>query len=277
MASNFTAWKAESPAAKIAALRSLPSSVPRAIVLELLEQAIRGLDAPVRLEAVHILGSLGSTGVPLLLEALRQPDSLVRRTAATILGKAGKDGAPAVPLLAELLSDSCEKVRMAAAVALGGIGPLAAPAIGPLLRALAGTNLILARLAAQALSRIGMDAASALTGALRSPDRYVRREAAWALGEIGPPLRRLSQTPLPASGYSSLPLPRISTRTKRTEDQPTVPLALAGKDRLPLSEAVPADGRDAIPELKRALTDPELKVREAAGLALARIFGTAAR
>jgi HEAT repeat protein len=88
-----------------------------------------------------------------LIKSLKSKDSLARSAAAENLGRLGPQAKFAIAGLAERLLDTDPKVRTKAALALGQIGSAAVP------------ELIIA---------------------LRSPDKYVRREAVWALAKIGP-------------------------------------------------------------------------------------------
>jgi HEAT repeat protein len=266
--------KAATPAAQRVALQSLTSVTPRSAALELLEQAIFNLHADLQLEAVRVADRFGPNGVPVLLKALGHSEQNVRREAAARLGKLGTVAAPAVPGLVTALRDPCIRVRMAVTVSLGSIGPAAAAAIEPLAHVLKGTNLILGRLAAQALSRIGIPAVPILVGGLRSPDPYVRREAAWALGEVGPVLRRGTKGSIPALP-PALPGNQAHVRSVSNGEQLTVPMKVtaivASGAKIKPALAV----EEAVPELTRALRDLDSKVREAAGLALARIYEVA--
>jgi HEAT repeat protein len=76
---------------------------------------------------------------------------------------------------------------MGAARALGAIGLDARVAIPSLIESLHNANLVLCRLSAQALARIGTAAIPALQQASQSSDSFVRREAFWALKQLGQP------------------------------------------------------------------------------------------
>jgi len=121
------------------------------------EEYARDLRSSVPSVRVHTAMALGRIGhesaVPVLIEALKDPEKDVRREAAKALGFI-KD-ARAVAALAEAIGDSDMNVRLYAAYALGEIKN--AKSTGALLRA------------------------------LRDPEWCVRDQAAWALREIHDP------------------------------------------------------------------------------------------
>lgn len=90
-----------------------------------------------------------------LIQALGDPDPVVRSKAARELGKGGAEAAPAVPHLSALLIDPDPMVRGMVAAALGKIGPAAAEA-APGLTVMLDDAVIPVRFwAADALGRIG--------------------------------------------------------------------------------------------------------------------------
>jgi HEAT repeat protein len=149
------------------------------------EQSLHHANSNVRLEAVQRLGNMGALGFGDLERVIEDERPTIRARAAEGLGRQQLPAA-AVPVLKRALRDANAHVRIAAATALGNLGAEAHSAIPELVRSLADVNLIFSRLAAQALSRIGQRAVPGLIAALLNRDSNVRREAAWALGEIGP-------------------------------------------------------------------------------------------
>jgi HEAT repeat protein len=119
--------------------------------------------------------------VPELVQALKGRYAETRREAAEELVARGPQARAAVPALIEALRDPDFAVRYFAAEALGSIGPTAEAAIPALLAAHYG--------GASALARIGPPAVPALRKALRDPKPGVRKTAAEALRDIGPPAR----------------------------------------------------------------------------------------
>lgn len=230
-------------------------------------------DPGVRVEAVRGLAQYGIEAVPSLLDILTGADAAAAREAAATLGKIGPSAAAAVPALTAALQGTNLKMRLAAATALGCIGPASEPAIPALGKALQGSHLVLSRLAAQALSRIGRPAVPALVELLQHTDRFVRREAAWALGETGPNAVDLSDLPIgpvldPGKEVETIP----ETRNAKT---PVIPLrkeeVVAEWRPTPLRPAVVHT--DPLSALNAALSDEDAKVRAAALQALDRIRG----
>jgi HEAT repeat protein len=83
-----------------------------------------------RLHAIHALGERTSEGVsviPVLVEALKDENTYVRRDAARALGHFGADAREAVPALRGCVKDREPSVRKAAAQALQEINASAAP------------------------------------------------------------------------------------------------------------------------------------------------------
>jgi HEAT repeat protein len=94
------------------------------------------LDQYARKMAAERLGDMGPaarSAVPVLIQALKDWDFLVRHRAAEALGKIGADPETVVPALTASLGDKHPIVRAMAAESLGKFGPAAASAL-PTLR-----------------------------------------------------------------------------------------------------------------------------------------------
>ena len=74
--------------------------------------------APNRPVALYLLGTCGPQAVPMLTEALADPDPDMRRVAAWQLGNIGADMAEAIPAIEKALKDEDEEVRYFAELAL---------------------------------------------------------------------------------------------------------------------------------------------------------------
>lgn len=157
-------------------------------ILQEMEEMVRDPKREVRLEAVQILAQMTATRrvIALLESALQDEHAAIRREAAAAFGQLGADVCVALPALVTALKDNDAKVCLEAIKSLGAFGPEAAPAIPSLIDTLRSSNAILCRMVSVTLSKIGELAVPGLIEALASPDCYVRKEAAWALGEIGP-------------------------------------------------------------------------------------------
>lgn len=182
------------------------------IAVNILSELVRDAHVDVATAATRTLGRIGVPALAALVGALRSPAKQVRREAAWALKEFGPAAAEAAPALTAALQDADLRVRMAVAHALGAIGPAAQSAIPRLIDALKNSNIIFCRLAAEALSRIGPAALPALRQESHSPDRHVRREAAWAIRQISPALEPYDAAPLnpksvPAAHVATVPIP----------------------------------------------------------------------
>jgi len=127
-----------------------------------LREAASSTDPVVRREALRSIGKLKERApldakavVPLLLDALHDPDPTVRTVAATYLGIIHEEPASAVPALVAALKDEDTAVRSAAATALGSFSPESAKSAVPALRKAAGDrNEDVAREAGVALVKL---------------------------------------------------------------------------------------------------------------------------
>jgi len=126
-----------------------------------LRRAVTSDQAIVRRESLRSIGKLRfrapipSTDVlPLLLDAMPDPDPTVRTVAATYLGILHEDAPSSVPLLAAALEDPDPAVRRASATALGAFGGEAAPALPALKKASGDQDADLAREAGRAIVNI---------------------------------------------------------------------------------------------------------------------------
>lgn len=131
----------------------------------------------VRLQVVIALGKTEKTAVPLLIDALKDPDADIRRDAAWNLGNLGDERA--IPALTEALKDQDDDVRFHVA---RNLGKFEEPAVPFLLDALEDPDEYVRRYAAWILGVIGDDRAiPALETALNDPSEYVRKGAEQAL------------------------------------------------------------------------------------------------
>jgi HEAT repeat protein len=123
--------------------------------------------------AIQALGKIGTPAVPLLLQALRNPEPLVRDGAANALYAMGAQASAATPALVAALDDSESFVRGMAAAALGAIGVGAQQAVPALLRLLNdSTDISLLSTGAVALGQIvqAVHSAHLTTPHARRPD-----------------------------------------------------------------------------------------------------------
>jgi HEAT repeat protein len=155
-------------------------------------------------EALEKIGLKAGTAVPALIQAAQNPagtqdgESIehAQMVAVRALGALGPAAKDAVPALTELLKHKSWWIISVAAEALGAIGPDARSAVPVLHRLLPGPGgrpeegVSYARLAtAKALWRLEgrpEPVVPVLIQLLKDQDRYVRKEAADALGQMGP-------------------------------------------------------------------------------------------
>jgi HEAT repeat protein len=170
---------------------------------------------------------------------------------------------------------------------LGNLGPLAMPAHADLLASLADDQQSVRRQAASALRRVPAESRAGrlgLAGALRHPDDFIRREAAYALAEqaaacadIAPELGELAASADPDLRHAAL---RILMKLDPAAALPVLMLRLEAGETATRSGAAHAIGAFgpragvAVPALTRLLRQPEL---QAAALQALEALGIAAR
>ena len=128
--------------------------------------------------------------LPSLLDALDDPDQIVRGFAARAVSVLGPAGAPAVSKLVRLVTDKVETGAIwTAALALGQIGPAASPAVPALIGLLDHQEHTIRGVSAISLGRIGPAAGEALEPLIRTLDDehfIVRMNAAQNLPRVCP-------------------------------------------------------------------------------------------
>ena len=156
------------------------------LILEETDETLTGAAEQAR-EAVD---PRGDKLVSDLVFVLENADADLRYKAAWRLGLEERAARDAVPALTSALSDNDASVRAAAAEALGRIGPAASDAIPDLERTMRFDSGYARIHAAVALVRAGSNTGNvlpALMAELRTDDVVsYKKEAAWALGELGP-------------------------------------------------------------------------------------------
>src|SRR6266852_2800440 len=195
-----------------------------------LTQVLSDVDLDAQVAATRTLGKIGAAGLPSLLQALDKPEKQVRREAVWALGRIGSAAKAAVSALASALQDSDLKVRLGAAQALGAIGPDAGAAVSALVECLKDSNLIFCRLTAHALVRIGPVALGALQQASQSSDKFVRREALWALSHLGQGTSDLVICDTSADPSSETPHRIVAALTKDANLRATARMPLRPKN-----------------------------------------------
>lgn len=267
----------------VAALGRLGPKAKEAIP-ELL-RALADRDANVRLEATLTLAKIGTIAVPNLRKALESQNAHLRMGAALALGHMGAEAKAAIPELKTALKDEKESVRCHAAQALFRIDPKSAALVVPVLAAaLDSESAYVRQCALGTLSRMGppaKDAVANLKKLLKSDDTRTRLAAAIAIGHIDPGqdvaaidiLRGALADPNVAMQIEAAQiLGAIAAKAKAAV--PELGKALRSEDAgLSRAAAVALShmGRDAVPELVRAMDAKSNAVRLNAVAALAEI------
>jgi HEAT repeat protein len=135
-------------------------------------------------EAALALSFMGSAAVPSLREAIKSDDAVVRRESLRSLGKlrerASTDPQIVVPLLLEALNDPDPSVRNVAVTYLGIVRDSPEKEVAGLITALGDSEPAVRQAAAEALSAYGLLAESAIPAlkkATTDPNDDVKREA----------------------------------------------------------------------------------------------------
>lgn len=245
------------------------------------ETAWQYADSLTKTRIINAATTFNSAAVPLLITALKDPESVVRRNADGALRSLGPMAKDAIPDLINTFRDAWFEDKPDAAITLGKIGPDAVPA---LIDALRDENWTVRRGAAIALGEIGPEAKEAvptLIGALKD-EPHVRLVAAVALGEMG----AAAKDAVPAmidvltGAYFSIPPPKGLMEPLKKLGLLAIPAlkeSLNSPDRLIrvfVAEALGELGsasKDAVPALIRALKDDDQQVRENAAESLGKI------
>jgi HEAT repeat protein len=246
------------PAVRVEAARALHAIGGEAVTSAPLEPLVGGLLDAARGSAerdmpdvtvVDALAELGHAAVPHIVAALRDGDPGVRWHASAALMHLGRRAAGHAPALRQAMDDPVWIVRNAAGRALEEVcGPEDLPA---LVQAVGDASVETRYHAARALARLGYDAAPAvpaLAVALRDEDWEVRTEAVRALGTTG--------------HAAAAALPDLLIVLDGDADEQVREAAAWALGALEPSPA-------ATEALRRARSDPAVRVRRAAARVLA--------
>ncbi len=274
---------------------------PTSVAIDLGKSLRVEKDAGVKRKVAALLGrfrEFGKPGVLALTDALKDSDPALRQIAADSLGRIGKDARSATDELLKLMTDKEKEVRAAAAFALGRVEAedvnKVALALVPLLKS--DPDAGVRKEIATTVGFLNDRTAATLTGlavGLSDADPDVRRRTGLALVRL--------QT---AAKVVAAELKKAIVEDTQSRVRMDCLRALAGaygddaKELIPfLSERLDAkaetdyemrvavaeelgglglDGVPALPALRKARTDPQIKVREAAGKAIAAITKAAA-
>jgi HEAT repeat protein len=282
----------DSPVVRLSATRALSRFGSQA--LPQLKLALKDKDAAVRRDAVQVLQGMRSSPklvLPLLAEAQKDDNPVVRKSAADVLGSFGP---AALPHLIEALKDQDKDVRNQALDSMKKLEGNPQAMAKLLSEALKSEDLMVRRGAAYALSRFGTDAVDPLIAALKDKDDRIRWEAADSLRVVGPeagkaiaPLAELAISDPDNKVRKVAVIAMLNIHTidgDRFKEDPSraVPLLLESlnhklaQNRWEAAQILGVLGptaKDAIGPLTKATQDKDERVRQAAMVALERIKG----
>jgi HEAT repeat protein len=154
-----------------------------------------------------------NVAVPRLIGLLTHESSVVRHEAAATLASIGPKAAPAIGQLAVGLADADPALRSEYLSALGAIGPEAAEALSVIIPELADPDLNVRYAATYAIGKIGpaaKDAAPVLDRNLQGRDEFLKMISAWALVHVTPRRPGLAELCVgPLTRALLLPDPRV--------------------------------------------------------------------
>lgn len=225
--------------------------------------------------------------ISILIEALKNKDETVQRSAATKLGKLGFRAKDAVPLLITLLLEDSRVVRRASIAALANIAPHNKKVVSSLIAALQNPDETTQWYAADAIGKsaaLDKKTFSSLIALSQDEKPLVRRYAIYTLGKIGKKaipcliaalqdtdaeVRWLAAEALGDIGYAdkSVGLALVAAFKDDDKTLPWVAAKALGKINSSFS----------IPPLREALQDEDVKARQFAAFALGQIGAAAKR
>jgi HEAT repeat protein len=226
--------------------RALPITDPESPIVR------RGNTA---MDQLRELGPKGARAVPILIEAMKNKTTGLRRNAGYTLGHMG---AAAVPALMEALRDDDREVRIDAAYALGHIGPDAAKAVPAILPLLRDQDPRVRENILRTLWKVGFvndEVVSKVASLLADKERNVAEQAASALKTFARVRPKLT----------AKAVPQLIEALKRDDGPAGVVSALG------------AIGEPAVPALIETLQHPDANARCAAANTLGWIGKRAAK
>ncbi|MDB5310997.1 MAG: hypothetical protein JWO38_5199 [Gemmataceae bacterium] len=269
----------------------------RQIETDLIDTLKTEKESRVRKEIATALGrfpDVAKKAVAPLTAVLKDADPAVRTAAADALAKAGTEAKGAAPELVPLLDDPDMAVRQAAVFALGRIAPenVSFVAAALIKRFGAETEVEIRREMIVSLKLLGDKSepvVAALAAALTDPDDETKAAAAATLGTFGPAAKAAADALLKLAlegketglrvdavrAYGSVLGPDLKDRLKDMirvmEADPEFEVRLAAVEELGALGPQLKDDKDAMAALRKRLSDPQVKVREAAAVAIRRV------
>lgn len=249
------------PRVRRAAIRAIRHFNPApAVLAPLFAKQLGDADPSVVLPALHTLADMEDVSVPVLMEALKAPQS--RYWATIALTEIGAEAAPATAALAQLAAEGEVHERLQAILALAAIGEQAAAAGPALIAAVQSPDKSLRFPAAFALGKVrAADADAALEKIVAGEDEVLAATAAWALAQI-----HRGEKPFAAAAEARLLKALTATEPAVREG------AVAGLSDL--SAQLDDDAKKKLAAtFTGLLTDADPEVGRAAGAALIRLGG----
>ena len=250
-------------------IRTDPSLDQQTIPILLRGNGEYGLDD----ELMELFGELGKRAVPVLIEALKHPETAVRRNAAVVLQSIGKDAEASIPSLLDALKDEDDGVRGVVAETLMAISPNKADLVPALVSAVTSGNETNNRLSSN-LQLIGRIAIPELITAFEKSDNRTRVKIAHALGQInhGDDSDRGLLDERQREIKENVKIPGFEDKAKSAV--PNLCQGLTDKDpevrsaAITALESISVETNTVIPCLINALGDNDEAVRRHAALAL---------
>jgi HEAT repeat protein len=207
-----------------------------------------------RREAVKAIAALGPgalSAVPALIRATRDENAEVRFWAVEALRKIGPAAAKeSGPALTVVLADDIRSNQEAARRALEAMGPAALPVVLPSLKSPDAWVRGNAAEVVGAISGGRGDAVSALSLLLTDDSLWVRASAAWSIGRIGPRAKSAARPMAKALSEELRRDPTLLDHGQRLRVENLVyglgRLGSAANDAIPLVVAVLYDGSDSL-------------------------------
>lgn len=279
------------------AIGGLPISDIREIDFEIVEAVKEEKDSRVRKELSLLFGrypEIGKRAVPGLSVILKDPDAEARVAAADALAKLGADAKESATDLLTLVNDSDKAARQSGIFALGRIAPENSSFVAAALLRRFGEEKEheLRREIIVSLKLIGDKSettVNALAKALQDPEDDVKSAAAVTLGTFGTAARPASEplfkiaTTAKDKGlridalraFGSALGPAVKERLKDLigimEMDADFEVRLAAVEEIASIGMELKDDKDTMAALRKRLSDPQVKVREATALAIRRI------
>jgi HEAT repeat protein len=249
------------PRVRRAAIRAIRHFNPAPEVLApLFAKQLGDADPSVVLPALHTLADMEDVSVPVLMEALKAPQS--RYWATIALAEIGAEAAPATAALAQLAAEGEVHEQLQAILALAAIGEKAAAAGPALIAAVQSPDKSLRFPAAFALGKVrAADADAALEKIVAGEDEVLAATAAWALAQI-----HRGEKPFAAAAAARLLKALTATEPAVREG------AVAGLSDLS-AQLDDNEKKKLAATFTGLLTDADPEVGRAAGAALIRLGG----